>query len=91
MQDRIRLISTIMRRDQMFDYGDLPTDIAALVESKDTDQTKDQVLISLLRTMSKNSRSDKMPGVILGAIAELRSAGIDYPELAGIEKSVKAG
>lgn len=91
MQEMIRLIETIMLKKSMFDYSDMPSDLSALAESGNPQQVKDKVIISLLKTISRNSRSPSLSETMLGLIHDLRESGMDYPELASIEKSMKAG
>ncbi len=91
MQEMIRLIETIMLKKSMFDYSDMPSDLSTLAESGNPQQVKDKVIISLLKTISRNSRSPSLSETMLGLIQDLREAGMDYPELTSIEKSMKAG
>lgn len=90
MDERLGLIQAIIRKKEMFDYSEMP-DISLLLESKSPEEVKDIVIVSLLKTISRNLRSPQLSENMLALIGELRTSGMDYPELAGIEKSMKAG
>lgn len=84
MNERIRLIETLKLKDQMFDRSELSENIESLCGG-----TKQEILISLLKTISKNYRSPILSSEILRILEGLRNAGIDYPEFNAIEKSMK--